>query len=387
MIRVMNVLFDERLGGPQLRVEAVAMRLRQRHIETVVVMPQGDSTYSRRLAEHGIPHRVIPLRRVRKSRHPRDHLAWLLDFIPSIIRLRRLIRELDIDAVHTNGALNTQAAIASRLARRPVVWHLNDVDTPARIARLMAPVMGRISSAVVLASEAVGRHYWPGGPPPATTIIYAPVDTELYGQAGTGAADESMAVVGTVGNLNPSKGQDVLIQAFARPARAHPRARLKIIGAPLATRQAYHQRLWRLTEELGIGEQVDFLGHQTDIPATMASLTVYVQASRADACPMTLLEAMASGRPSIGTRVGGIPEIIEDRVSGLLVPSEDPDALAEALAMLLDDADLRSRLGQAARDRMRARFDMTICVDRHESVYRAVTKSSRSESHVTVGHR
>ena len=128
----------------------------------------------------------------------------------------------------------------------------------------------------------------------------------------------------------------------------------------------------------GLDGAVRFLGHVDDVPALLSALDLVVLPStEREGFPLALTEAAMAGRPAIASRLGGIPEIIEDRRTGLLVPPRDAPALAGAIVELLSDAELRNRLGEAARMRARERFTSEAMVDQVLAIYRAVLGPSR----------
>ena len=157
-------------------------------------------------------------------------------------------------------------------------------------------------------------------------------------------------VVATLSKLRPEKAHDVALGAAARLRERFPRLRLVVIGdgdgRPVLERDAAE-----------LGETVRFAGYRADVMAVLDAVDILLHPSRADAFPTTLLEAMAASVPVVATAVGGIPEIVEDGHTGALVSAPPrPDAFADALAPLLEDAELRGRLGAAGRRRFEERF-------------------------------
>lgn len=159
-----------------------------------------------------------------------------------------------------------------------------------------------------------------------------------------------------VGRFDLVKGGDTIIDAFAQVARTHPQARLRFVGPDRGLTDD-RGRTWTLPEYLAerapeamAAGRVECLGHQpnSSLPALRRRAAVIVAPSRYETFGLTVLEAAAMGVPLVATRVGGIPEIIEDGRTGLLVPPGDPQALALAIGRLLDDPDLAARFGQRA---------------------------------------
>lgn len=176
---------------------------------------------------------------------------------------------------------------------------------------------------------------------------------------------DNVLIIGEVAKLWPGKGQEVLLQAFARLRTNVPRARLLFIGEG-----SEQPALERLTAELGLTAYVTFAGFQADAPRWTHVLDIAVLPSFFEGMGRTVVEAMACGKPVVGSRVGGIVELIEDGVTGLLVPPGDAAALAAALQRLLSDPALRARMGQAGQQRVTEQFDVQVMNTRMLAVYR-----------------
>lgn len=388
-MRVLNILFDERMGGPQVRLASVAERLRTHGVETIAVMPRGESEFASVLNGRGIPFRQIRMRRLRASRAPSMQADWVASFGPTVAELTRIIRDCGIDIVHTNSMMNVQAAVAAKLTRTPLVWHLNDINTPRALVWALRPAVRAWPDVIAVASQAVADYCWPRTKQPQVFLQYPPVDVEQFSSCAeerpAAATPIAQKVITTLGNLNPSKGQDYLIQAFASVSKRYPDAHLVIAGTPLGTRQDYSRDLRKLTAQLGLAERVSFLGTCNDVPALMAGTTVYVHPSLAEACSMAVLEAMAAGRPIVATAVGGVPELIQNDVSGLLAPSRDSQALRNAIVRMFDDVQLRQRCAAAAREAAWS-FDLTACVERHVEMYNLALEN-HARSHAATRYR
>ncbi|MGH2511176.1 MAG: glycosyltransferase family 4 protein, partial [Candidatus Limnocylindrales bacterium] len=172
------------------------------------------------------------------------------------------------------------------------------------------------------------------------------------------------AVVGVVARLEPEKGHPTLLEAWPAVLRAVPNAVLLIVGEG-----SRREELERQAAGLQITQRVVFTGRRDDVPAVTAALDVAVLPSYREAQGLSILEAMALSRPVVASRVGGIPEVIEDGVSGLLVPPHDPEALAGAIVRLLTNHPLADMIGRAGHDVVHARFCIGLMVKAVEQIY------------------
>jgi glycosyltransferase involved in cell wall biosynthesis len=384
-IRVLNILSDERVGGPQLRVLQVARGLKGRGVETHVVTPLGDSRFALLLAEAGIPHHEINLVRPRQTLNPLPQLRFAALFWPNVTALRKIIRSDGIQIVHTNGLMNAQAAVAARLEGIALVWHLNDVLTPKLVRTALLPLVDAWSAQIAVAAGAVGNYYFS-----ATTsvigrlkVLYAPVDTSRFRPGNSNSAvrrelgiSAECVVIGTVGNFDPVKGHRHLLEAAQKIKQRVPRAKFLLVGERLNNRQKYWTMLARRTEELGLKDDVIFAGRRTDMPEVFCAMDIYVHPSESEACPMAVLEASASGLPVVATDVGGVRELVANGETGFVIEAKSPDQIAAAVFRLLDDDGLRQRLGEAGASRMSELFSLEACVEQHIQVYKAALEKS-----------
>ena len=170
-------------------------------------------------------------------------------------------------------------------------------------------------------------------------------------------------LVGSISRLSEQKGHRYLLDAATRVVARRKDARFLIVGDG-----DQMESLRRQAEALGIAASVVFAGHRTDVPALLGALDVFCISSTYEGTPLALFEAMAAGKAIVSTAVDGCREVLEDGVTGLLVPPRDPEALSSALLRCVDDAALRASLARRAREAS-ARYDIAACVAQMQDLY------------------
>jgi glycosyltransferase involved in cell wall biosynthesis len=171
-------------------------------------------------------------------------------------------------------------------------------------------------------------------------------------------------LLGVVGSLYPVKGHRFLLEAMPEVLRRWPKAQLLVIG-----RGELEVALKEQVEQLAIGANVHFLGMRQDVPKLLSVLDVFVLPSLSEGLSLALLEAMASGKPVVATRVGGNPEVIEQGRTGLLAQPEDARDLGANLVNLLSDPGMMQQFGRQAAERVRQHFSIGRMVDRYRDLY------------------
>jgi glycosyltransferase involved in cell wall biosynthesis len=383
--RVLNVLYDERIGGPQMRVLQVARQLKNSGFETIVVMPKGDPGFGLLLKQAQIAFNAIDLVRLRDTRNPLVHARFIARFWPNIEALRDLIRKHHIDIVHTNGLMNIQAAVAARFEKVKLVWELNDVDAPKLLRLAVLPVLRLWAERIAIAAKAVGQYYFPN--PLAVSeqlyLLYAPVDTMRFNPHVDGSRARAefgippnRPVIGTVANFGPGKGFEYLLEAAGTIKRRYPKVIFLLVGAKLDNRRRYWSALKQQTARLGLERDVIFTGRRSDVPQLLQAMTVYVHPSEAEACPMAVLEASASGLPVVASDVGGTREIVKHGITGLLIEPRRPSEIVDAVSRLLASPEVARGMGMAGAQRMSRFFSLDACVQEHAQLYSDMLRST-----------
>jgi len=295
-------------------------------------------------------------------------------------RLEAFLRRERIDLVHAH--LPVPGILARLAKRRGAVRRVvyTEHSLPSRhqvVTRTLNLATYALNDAVIAVSEAVAgeiRTRVTAGEPPLTTIPnaidvdgfehQAPVQHALWRTFGF--PDEARVVI-HVGNLRPVKGHQYLLAAARRVVEVDPRVRFLLVGVgPLAA------QLQEQARRLGLNGHVVFTGFRPDAPALIGAADLFVLASLHEGIPISLLEAMASGRAAVLTGVGGIPEVAVEGETAVFVEPKDVEGLASAILSLLQDPDRRHRMGQNARQYVRRRFGMAAMVGSVEEVYRQV---------------
>jgi len=370
-VRVAHVIETLGTGGAEVLLADVTRRLDRTRFRSRVFVLDAPLDLQPRFAAAGVevdPLLVPPRRRS----------------VACLLALTRRLRRFAPDVVHTHLYYgNVLGRIAARLAGgAPVVTTLHNPDYTfeARPTALFAAkkaldrVTGRRNAVLLAVSEAVAEDYRRHMGWPTIRVLRNGVDLEEYSpgdapHTGGGAWSGGGTRLLAVGRLHAQKGHGVLLEAAARCREDGLSLSLALVGeGPL--RAALEERARRL----GLEGQVRFLGRRDDVRDLLRAAEVFVFPSLYEAVGIALLEAMACGTAVVASRAGGIPEIVREGESGLLVRPGDASDLANALARLARDPPERARLGRGARSRAMM-FDIRQTVRELESVYTGLARA------------
>ena len=289
-------------------------------------------------------------------------------------RYRDFFRREKVDVIHAHNQDDALVpAVAARLAGVPasfLTWHL---PLPFRDRRRGRAILALLHRRLIAVSESVREmHLQNGVSQKRILVIHHGTDAEAFRRQ-TGDADalrsslglspEDIAV-GIVGRVAPEKGHRDLFAAVRLLENPHLRVVVVGDGPDL-------QELRQEVKETSLDRQILFTGFRDDVNTVMAALDIAAVPSRwPEPCSAVIQQAMAQGKPVLGTRMGGTPEMILHGETGLLVPPADPPALAESLGRLAKSAALRQNLGEAGQVRSATRFTLRHMVDQVEGLYR-----------------
>lgn len=359
-IRVLYLAQHLTMGGAEELLLGVATRLPRERFEVTVGCLTREGVIAQELRRAGLRVVLLP-----GEPGPRDPAAFR--------RLLRFIRAERPDVVHTfllNAGL--YGRLAAWLARVPAIYHAeqNIYRQKSRRHLLFERFLAARTTRIVACCRAVGEFYrrQVGLDPARLEVIYNAVDYAAVAprpdreaaRAELGLRPDELAI-GTLGRLTEQKGQDVLLEALERLRRLRPRPAFRLLLAGQGPRQI---DLAAQAARLGLRERVDFLGVRRDRETLYAAMDLFALPSRWEGLSLALAEAAGVGLPIVATEVGGNAEVVEAGPGAWLVPPEQPEPLAEALAAALDGP------RRVERPEVRARFSLERHVELLEASYR-----------------
>ncbi len=351
-LKILYVDTDREWRGGQEQLLTLMLGIKERQHQVSLAAPS-DCLLSSKAREWGIE--TFPFAQ-------RSELSpWAL------FQLWNILGKRDFDIIHLNGPRALLAGgVASKLCGVPLRVCSRRVNFPLK-SPLSHLKYNWMQESVVTVSISICQTLIDGGiRPDLIHVIYEGVDLAwLDSQQPEPLADVNhRLVVGTVAHLSPEKGHRTLLEAAARIVSKVPDVHFVFVG-----RGELMSELDEMIQELGIQNHVLLTGFRSDSEALMKRFDIFCLPSLSEGLSSAILVAMASRLPVIATQVGGIPELVIDGETGIVVPPNDPDQLAEALCKVLGSCELRQRMGQAGRQRIEESFTLERKLQETESLY------------------
>ena len=372
--RILYVHGIEAIGGAERDLIALLNALNRHKWEVHVVCP-GTGPFQEQLHAIAVPTHALCLPPWRKA-------LGLFQRRSAVQRLGALVDQLNPAMIHVNDIWwvpHTVRAVAGcTVSPMPIVAHVRQEIEPAKAPRYQ---LDRVE-AVIAISRQIEQSLIAGGVSENNVrTVYSGIDLSEklinYDDQAIrrmiGVTNEAV-LLGTVANLFPRKGYEVMLRALPAIARAVPSVQYVIVGSD---DRNYADRLKRLAQELKIADRVHIVGFQDPVQPFLASLDLYVHPALMEGFGIAVVEAMAMGKAIVATTTGGLPEVVAQEETGLLVPPGDDESLAAAVVTLLKDRARREHMGLCGKVRARERFSLDASVAHVEQLYGEVLAAQK----------
>jgi glycosyltransferase involved in cell wall biosynthesis len=352
-------------GGGELSLLELIDALSQRGVQCICVLP-GRGPFEELLADRGLDTVIVPFKRWIHGGKPFLERARrvLLHQLPAGFRLAAAIKRLHCDVVYSNTVAVGAGALAAKIAGKPHVWHIREFgyDDHKLFFDLgegaTMKLIGGLSSACIANSKAVADAYRPCLGGTELSVIYNSAEVPTLGEeppADLPWRHDGAIRCGILGTIAPGKGQKDAVEAMAHLHRMNVPAELLLVGRGLESE--YGQRIDRLVEQFDLRDRVHIVGYSNDPLPLLNTVDVVLVCARREAFGRSTVEGMKLGKPVIGTRSGGTPEIVKEGETGLLYAPGDAKELAAKIGQLHENRVLCDSMGAKASRYARERFN------------------------------
>lgn len=362
--KVLHVVRSLCIGGLEMIVATLAKRLRESGFEQAVLCLESRGELADQIPEDI---RVISCQVENSSllrRHEYKAAAAVRQFRPDIIHANNVGAWMDAAFAWGVGG-----------GRGRLAFTIHGWESTTRMPRRRAWIcrsIARMTSGLIAVSPETADQFAAetGIPRQRFSVVTSGVDIERYLPRTDAVDDHSPLVIACVARFSPIKALHDLVRAFALLCERSPQpVVLHLIGDG-----PERARLEAEAKALNVADRVRFVGMTHDVPGELRHSDIFALSSLREGLPMSIMEAMAAGLPVVGTRVGSVDSLVEDGVTGLLVPASDPEALACALERLVGEPDFRRRAGILARQRAEQEFSLDAMAKRYASFYETLLR-------------
>src|SRR3989339_842681 len=368
-------------GASKILLTSLAIFKKHGHEALVVLSVKGE--LSERLAQMDVPVIYMPLGIIRrKYMTPKGLLNRVQATRQAIKSIKEIIVAEKIELVYSNTTAVLAGAFAAKQLGIKHIWHVHEIILrPYFLFRGLSYSLKNYADKIIVVSKAVQDHWAKHIPNSKILLVYNGIDYSEYvspasaadgprdsGEPQTAQSESATPrrlVIGMIGRVHHWKGQDYFLQIAGELIKTHPHLQFIMVGDAFPGNEYLYENINRLKTELNLVESVKDLGYQTDIPAILQQLDIFVLPSiLPDPFPTVVLEAMAAGKAIVATNHGGATEMIESGKEGLLIPWNDAKAAAEIMQPIINDAAQRKAMGVAAAKKVRAEFSLTAFEER-----------------------
>lgn len=307
-------------------------------------------------------------------------LSWKkpISLLKLFLKWKSIFKKTNCNIIHANDVMTARSAsIASKICRVPLVCHIRfplAAEASKWVFRRLPKPAAFIFNSHALQTES-GPHIEQACPKSKQYVVHNAVDLQRFQPK---MKQSESYRVGILANLIPIKGHKDFLQMAHIIRKQVCDVDFSIIGEDIHN-TGYKAELQKLSSDLGLNDSVHFLGHRNDIPELLPEMDVLVCPSHVEPFGRCLIEAMACEKPVVASRVGGIPEVVDDGVTGVLVPAHSPQALADSVMNLYNDRKLADSMGKAGRRRVEKLFTPEAHTEAVLEVYETVLKSKTKQ--------
>lgn len=384
MLNKRKILFvhdNTGLGGSEKSLLYLIRNLNRERFSPIVVLPD-DGFLFKQLDSSGIDVRLLEIKRLRKTLNPIKLFLYLLHLIRVAYQLRLLINADRVSAIHANSlSAQIQTNFIKGTKDIPKIWNVRDIFPNHLIIRLSARYAASCATRIIAISKAVKNNLRRMGlSEEKIVVIYNGIDLEEVTTVSCSSdtvrrvfkVGKDSCIIGMIGSISYSKGHDIFIQAAQLMLKEFPDLLFVIVGGYFPENALYYQEMRELVEKLHIKDKVLFLEPVEEIEEIISCLDIVVNMSRErEGLGRSILEGMALGKAVVGTKVGGIPELV-DSDCGILIDSANVSELAEKLCLLIEDKNLREEMGRKGREKVERSFDIKSKARELEEVFDSV---------------
>lgn len=362
----MNILVlhssSDLYGASKILLHTVSYLSKRKHIIIVVLSEEGP--LADLIRREGCVVHIIKLGILRRKYLT---LSGLVNRFKTIKKAKRILRKIigdnHVDIVYSNTTSVLAGAFLVRKMNVKHVWHIHEIITQRWLLKILGWIVNRYGDKIIVVSNAAKEHWKSYVDENKLYVVYNGLDYERYLTSNASLIRQELGLskndilVGMIGRVHPWKGQTYFLNIAKQLAETQPNVKFVMVGDVYPGNEYLYDEIEKTKCDLGIKNQIIDLGYRKDVPEILSALDIFILPSIApDPLPTVILEAMAAGKPVIATAHGGSVEMVQDNVSGFLIPWNDSLKASKIILPLIENKPLREAMGLKGRQRVQSLF-------------------------------
>ena len=379
LIHILYISAFSQWGGSTISLMRRIENLDSSKYRITVVVPE-DGPMVEKYEKVGARVEIVPMVILLRFKSLREMLKYIFGFLPSVLRIYRVIKRLKADLVHSNDSIILVGGIAAKLAGVPSITQIRDnIRDPAQVVRMRNFIINLFSDRILAVAKSILDNFIDfGGDQSKSQVFYNGVDIEIFRPEEKDLnlkqnfnIPKNSKIVTHIARFDPNKGQDCIIDAASNILNEVPSTYFLLVGDNNFDRfKWYKERVLQRIKERGLEDKIIFTGKKDNIEKIINISDVVILPSAYEALPGAVSEASACGKPVVASNVGGIPELVIDGKTGHLIPPQDVQALSNSLVSILTDDNYAKKMGLEGRKHMEKKFNIVQLTQKLEIFYK-----------------
>jgi glycosyltransferase involved in cell wall biosynthesis len=320
-------------------------------------------------------------------------LACLPFILISVKKLQQIIHKHQVELVHTNSQVVIDGALAAKIARIPHIWHARELLIPETVFNFcLGPqaalgVIRYLSDKIIAMSSGVKQTFCQTGDCTKVVVIYDGFEIIKSESVNTRNSirteldiPKDAPLVGLIGRVTATKGVEDFVKAAAIVRKINSKAQFIVVGGRSNSDATYEKNIFKLINESHLHGIFHLVGYRDDVATIVSELDMLVLPSHTEGFGRVVVEAMLAGKPVVGTNVGGIPEIIDEGLTGFIVPPFSPEPLAQAIIKILQDSELAKRMGFEGFNKAQVNFSIARSINETQQIYQQLFSQKKRQN-------
>ena len=384
-LNILYIIHSCQISGAEIVLINLLNLVKQKNIYPVVVLPQ-NGKLAKKIRKEKIQVKIVPLPFLVRTYNPLILINYFINYLSFSKSLYKIIKKNQIRIIHANSFRAAfYSLLVAKLLKIPLVWHMHDILDYRLFNKIFIKLTSFGASKIICVSKAVKENLIIFGVnSEKCRVIYNSIDKNkflntnvIYGKFRKEFnIPQDAILIGSIGQIAEWKGQEIFLNSISKVLIKYPKVKFTIVGDVISEKEErYKKTLKRFVKKNNLEKVVFFTGFRENISQIITDLNIIVHTSiKPDPLPTVIIEAMALGKPVIATNVGGVHELINHNLNGLIIPPKDPQKLSQAILKMLNNPELIKKMGKEGMIIADKKFGPIQNISKINNIYQNIAK-------------